>query len=203
MSKARSKVGWIWAVVVSLTVVSTVGNACAGEASETLEESTGKLMSILEDPALSGEENREARREKLREIVKARFFLKQMARLTIGNDVWKQATPKQQKRFFELFETLLERNYLDQIEGYAGQAIRFDGERGTKGYPVVETTVVREDAENLTMEYRMLQHKGTWRVYDVSVDGVSLVQNYRDQFSDMLEDGEFAKLLDELEKKIR
>ncbi len=186
----------------ALFLVATAGLQ-AGEPSKQLKSTTDKLLAVLEKPELKGEDKQDQRRDKLGDILRERFALRQMARLTIRTPEWNQASEQQKERFFDLFGRLLERTYLDEIDNqYEGQTITF-GEENIQGRTgTVKSIIKRDDADNLPITYRVLKRGDKWVIYDVGIDDVSLVGNYKDQFAEILEGADFDELLAKLEDKL-
>lgn len=186
----------------ALFLVATAGLQ-AGEPSKQLKSTTDKLLAVLEKPELKGEDKQDQRRNKLGDILRERFALRQMARLTIRTPEWNQASEQQKERFFDLFGRLLERTYLDEIDNqYEGQTITF-GEENIQGRTgTVKSIIKRDDADNLPITYRVLKRGDKWVIYDVGIDDVSLVGNYKDQFAEILEGADFDELLAKIEDKL-
>lgn len=182
-------------------LLTTAVTSHAGQPTKQLKSTTDALLEVLENPELAGEQNREQRRTKLRSILRDRFALRQMGRLTVQTEAWNQAGDEQHERFFELFEALLERTYLAEIEGYEGQTIKFQGESIQGRTATVTTLIRRRKTEDLPITYRVLNRGDDWVVYDVIISGVSVVRNYRDQFAEILNGGTFADLIAKLKEK--
>jgi phospholipid transport system substrate-binding protein len=114
---------------------------------------------------------------------------------------WKELDENQRKEFVELFQSLLTRTYADKVESYSGEPVQYVNERlREEGYAEVRTKVVLGKAE-IPLDYRLTRIAGDWRVYDVVIDGVSLVSNYRGQFTKIIKSSSYADLVDKLRKK--
>lgn len=183
-------------------VLAATATLQAGEPSQQLKSTTDKLLDVLKAPELKGENKQEQRRDKLSTILRERFALRQMARLTISKHAWDQATKQQQERFFDLFGRLLERTYLDEIDRYEGQTISFGKENVQGRTGTVQTVIKRDEADDIPITYRVLKRDGKWVIYDVGIDDVSVVRNYKDQFAEILDGGSFDTLLAKLEDKL-
>ena len=128
------------------------------------------------------------------------FDWNEMAKRSLGI-YWKDRTPEEQKEFIKLFTVLLENTYMDKIEGYAGEKILYSRETVEDRYALVETKIVTRRDTEVGVNYWMLSENGRWFVYDISVEGVSLVRNYRTQFNDILARSSYQELLKKLKEK--
>ena len=188
----------IWGI--GLMAPATV---CADDtaARKQLERSINAILDILKDDHLRQETNTVLRREALREKIYERFDLERMSLFSLGRH-WRGITPKQRQTFVALFSQLLEKSYVEKIESYTDEQVMYVKElvRGDKAQ--IDTIIVTDSIE-IPIDYRMYQtDDGEWMVYDLVVEGVSLVANYRSQFTQMLDSGTFESLIIELEKKI-
>lgn len=177
------------------------GQALAeGPATEVVKVTIDKAIGILEDPALQKPERKEERRRKLIDIIGGRFDFEEMAKRTLGRE-WKNLNESQRREFVDLFTSLLVKSYSSRIEGYSGEQIEYLNERTKGDYSEVRTRVISDKVE-IPLYYRMIRRSGDWRVYDVIADGVSLVRNYRGQFSKILDSESFDTLLSKLREKV-
>jgi phospholipid transport system substrate-binding protein len=122
-----------------------------------------------------------------------------MSRRSLGAP-WNQLTDKDKQEFVDLFRTLLTNTYADRVESYSGEGVQYLNERTEKDYAEVRTKILSGKTE-IPMDYRLMNKNSDWRVYDVVVDGVSLVNNYRGQFSKILRTSSYPELVDQLRKK--
>jgi len=134
------------------------------------------------------------RRADIRRVAAGLFDFDEMARLTLARH-WKDRSPQEQEEIVRLFTDLLERSYLTTIENYAGERITFLGESVTGPYAQVRTRITTARRMEISIEYRLLERGARWAVYDVILDGVSLVSNYRSQFNTIIRTASFADLL--------
>lgn len=173
--------------------------AWAGGATDAMKSTIDEVLRIVQDkelkkPAKSGE-----RRIMLEKVVGDRFDYTEMSRRALGAP-WAKLSDKEKDEFVDLFQTLLVNSYADKVEAYSGEGVEYVNERTEKDYAEVRTKVLTGKTE-IPLDYRMINKASNWRVYDVVVDGVSLVNNYRGQFTKILRSGTFAELLDQLRKK--
>lgn len=197
---------WSWSGVVSgvaclllLLGGVTVQPAVAGGATEAMKSTIDEVLAIIRDKELKQPGRAEERRQRLEQVVGNRFDYEEMSRRSLGAP-WNTLSEKDKQEFVTLFKTLLTNSYADKIESYSGEGVQFINERVEKDYAEVRTKVLTGKVE-IPLDYRLLNKGTDWRVYDVVVDGVSLVNNYRGQFSKILRSSTHADLVDQLRKK--
>ncbi len=188
---------------ISLALFFGVGlaaqTAWAGGATDAMKGTIDEVLRILQDKNLKQPEKSEERRKLLEQVVGERFDYSEMSRRALGAP-WAKLSDKEKEEFVGLFQTLLVNSYADKVEAYSGEGVEYINERTEKDYAEVRTKVLTGKTE-IPLDYRLLFKASVWRVYDVVVDGVSLVNNYRGQFTKILRSGTFADLLDQLRKK--
>ncbi|HET8722241.1 MAG TPA: ABC transporter substrate-binding protein [Nitrospira sp.] len=197
----KSGRAWVCGLVVAAAVLWT-GIVCerahAGEATDAMKATINEVLRILADKELKQPGKANERRQLLEKVVGERFDYQEMSRRSLGAP-WNNLSDKEKQEFVSLFQTLLVNTYADKIESYTGDGVQFLNERNEKDYAEVRTKVLTGKTE-IPLDYRLIR-KADWRVYDVVVDGVSLVNNYRGQFSRILRNGSYAELIDQLRKK--
>lgn len=171
-----------------------------GPATDVVKATVDQVIAILEDPALQKPGRKEERRRKLIDVIGARFDFEEMAKRTLGRK-WRKLNESRQREFVDLFTSLLVKSYAGRIEGYSGEQIEYLNERTRGDYAEVRTRVIADKVE-IPLYYRMIHRSSDWRVYDVIADGVSLVRNYRGQFSKILDSESFDVLLGKLREKV-
>jgi len=194
--------GWVTSLAVVAAVVATCllgGPAFAGEPTEAMKGTIDEVLRILADRELKQPAKANERRQLLEKVVGERFDYQEMSRRSLGAP-WGNLSEKDKQEFVSLFQTLLVNTYADKIESYTGDGVQYLNERTEKEYAEVRTKVLTGKTE-IPLDYRLLNKGSAWRVYDVVVDGVSLVNNYRGQFSKILRTGSYADLVDQLRKK--
>jgi len=160
-------------------------SVAAGVAGDQVRQSVDKLLTILKDPQLKQESRKKERREKLKQVINQRFDLTEMAIRSLGPE-WHRHTPDEKTEFVKLFTDLLERAYLKQIESYNDQKVRYVNEREDSSYAEVDTKIVDNKGQEFSVNYRLHNVNGDWKVYDVVIEDISLVNNYRAQFGRVL-----------------
>ena len=179
--------------------LSGLAPVLAGPATESIRGTIDEVFKVLDDKELKKPAHHEARRQRLEDVVGARFDYSEMSRRSLGTQ-WIQLSEKEKQEFVDLFRTLLTNTYADRVENYSGEGVQYLNERTEKEYAEVRTKVLSGKTE-IPMDYRLLQKNNDWRVYDVVVDGVSLVNNYRGQFTKILHTSSYPGLVDQLRKK--
>ena len=198
----KSARAWGWGLVaVAVVLLSGVvaDRAQAGEATDAMRGTIDEVLRILADKNLKQPSKASERRQLLEKVVGERFDYQEMSRRSLGAS-WNNLSDKDKQEFVSLFQTLLVNTYADKIESYTGEGVQYMNERNEKEYAEVRTKVLTGKTE-IPLDYRLLLKGSDWRVYDVVVDGVSLVNNYRGQFSKILRNGGYADLVDQLRKK--
>ncbi len=176
-----------------------IASVMAGGATDSVKGTIDEVLKILNDQELKAPARQEDRRQRLETVVAARFDYPEMSRRSLGAQ-WNQLSDKEKKEFVELFRTLLTNTYADRVETYSGEGVQYLNERTEKEYAEVRTKVLSGKTE-IPMDYRLLNKSNDWHVYDVVVDGVSLVNNYRGQFTKILHTSSYSDLVDQLRKK--
>lgn len=190
---------WIRSAIIGLTLQLAVGVAgvWAGPPTDTVKQVIEKALDALKEDGSSAQ----ARRQKVKRIVDPYFNYEEMARRSLGQ-AWGKLSAGQRQEFVALFAQLLEASYSDKIEKYAQRVkIDYTGEISSGDSVEVRTVVVRAN-DRIPLNYRLMNEDGTYRVYDVIIEGVSLVSNYRSQFSRIIHESSYAELVKRLKTKV-
>ena len=174
----------------------------AAAPAERIRGTIDRVIGILKDPAMAGKEKREERRRILRDEIAPVFDFGEMAKRSLGPN-WRGRTTEEQDRFVALFREILENSYLGKIESYQGEEIRYGRESIEGAYAEVKTLVVTRQGLEFPVDYRMLEGSSGYRIYDVVIEGISLVGNYRSQFNSILRKSSFQDMMDKLRATIR
>ena len=172
----------------------------AGVPTEQIRQATDKVIALASDPALKGAAKLTERRQKMRAEISDRFDWTALARGTLG-DFWAKVPEAQQQEFTGLFRILLERTYIKKIEGYAGEKVEYTGETVEDPAATVNTEIVTTQQTRIPLTYKMHRRDASWQVEDVFIENVSLLENYRAQFTEQLKQGAFVDLLKQLKAK--
>ena len=190
------------ALVTILMLLLSSAPAHAGVPLDTVRTEVNKVLDVLRDPALKPDSAKEIKKEKLRLIYKDMFNEVELSRRTLGRN-WGKLNPDQQKEFIKLFQQVLEKAYIDKILSYTDEKIVFSKESPLAENQVEVQTWIVTSSKEIPIFYRMILKDGTWKVYDVVVENVSLVSNYRSQFNEILARNSPEQLLEILRKKVK
>ncbi len=191
-----------WALIVGLgtiLVAGAGGTTLAAAPGELVKATIDQVMEVLRDSKLQGAGKKAARREKLRQIVLPRFDFAEMAKRALGNN-WNRYPAKQQE-FVTAFKQLLEETYADQIELASGDKIVYLNERTEKDYAEVDTKVISSKGEETPMTYKLHPVDSDWKVFDIVVENISIVNNYRSQFNRVLSNASLDELIKRMKDK--
>jgi len=192
---------YLWrAFIFSIVTLVASGPSLAGVPTEKIKETTDKIIAIVGDTALKGPGKADERKRLIRQAVDERFDWEEMSRRSLARH-WARRTAEEKKEFIDLFGKLLERTYLEKVEGYSGESVLYDGENvdpDDKKYVAVKVRIITKKGIEIPVEYRLWKKKNDWLVYDISIEGVSLVNNYRKQFKGM----SYGRLIQRLRTKI-
>ncbi len=168
---------------------------------EAVRETVTQVLRILEDASLKNPAKHAQRRHMLEEIATSRFDYAEMSKRVLGS-YWKSLTDTQRNDFVEVYKTFLSDKYAGRIEDYTGrkQEANYLTERIEGSYAEVRTEL-RSDKTTLPMDYRLLVKDGRWSAYDIIIDGVSLVSNYRSQFQKIIRDSSYEELVKKLRER--
>jgi phospholipid transport system substrate-binding protein len=172
----------------------------AGAPLEQVKQTADRMQSLLQDPQLKGADKQKERREKIRQLLATRFDFTEMAKRSLGS-YWQRGSAEEQQQFVKLFTDLLERSYADQIESYDGEKIVYGREAVRENQAEVDTKILTRRSEEISVNYKLQNSRGEWKVYDVVIENISLVNNYRSQFNRILANASFSDLLQRLQSK--
>lgn len=168
---------------------------------EAVRETLTQVLRILDDVSLKNPAKQAQRRHMLEEIAAGRFDYAEMSKRVLGS-YWKPLTETQRKEFVEVYKGFLSDRYAGKIEDYSGrkQDVGYLAERIEGSYAEVRTEL-RSDKTTLPMDYRLILKDGRWSAYDIIIDGVSLVSNYRSQFQKIIRESSYEKLVNKLRER--
>jgi phospholipid transport system substrate-binding protein len=172
------------------------------------EESPGKLvmesidrgLAVLKEPSLSGAENVQERRQRLWEEISPVFNFEEMSKRALGAQ-WKKRSPEEKKEFVELFTNILKDTYIGKTDTYSGEKMEVLRESHDSSYAEVQTKLITNKGTEVSVNYHLVSNHGKWRIYDVIIEGVSLVNNYRSQFNSILLKSSYEELVQRIKEK--
>jgi len=190
-----------WIVTVTcLVTLWSAGAAAAGLATDQLKGAIDRVIKTLEDPNLKGETKSAERRLAVRKIANDIFDWGEIARRSLARH-WQPLSEQQRTEFVGLFSELLERSYISKIELYGGEKILYTNERLDGDYGTVATKIITKNGTEVPVDYKMFKRGERWLVYDVNIEGVSLVSNYRTQFNKIIQTASYNELVNKLKTK--
>jgi phospholipid transport system substrate-binding protein len=168
---------------------------------ETVKVQIDKVIEVLKDPTLAGESGRQTKIEKISEITENVFDFTELSKRSLGR-AWSQFSPEQQTEFVLLYKKLLKNTYADRIVSYNNEKIQFGNETPLSDTTTEVQTTIGTNTGDVPINYRMKKNNDQWRVYDVVIEGVSLINNYRTQFRGILANNPPDGLIEVLRKKV-
>lgn len=199
MRATRVRSAIVIAAVVGVALGSA-GPASAGAPTEQLRTAVDRVLQIVEDPALKQAGRTEERRVAIRTVASEIFDFGEITRRALGPH-WASGTPVQREELVQLFTALLERSYVGKIETYSGERMTWLGDTGDESLATVRTRIVMKAGTEIPVEYRMYRRGERWLAYDVTIEGISLVANYRAQFNKIIQASSHAGLVAQLRAK--
>jgi phospholipid transport system substrate-binding protein len=203
MTRRLLMIGYRRRAVAAVALVVTLmfsRDAWAGPPTDQLRTQIDRVVKALEDPELKKENKHKERRAFVRKIAEEIFDFTETAKRSLGRH-WQQRTPAERKEFVDLFADLLERSYLSKIELYNGEKILYLGDTVDGDYATVRTKLLTKQGTEIPVEYRMVRQNDRWIVYDVVIEGVSLVANYRTQFNKIIQTSSYQELVRKMKAK--
>ncbi len=168
---------------------------------ETVEKGVNELLTTLGDPAFKAQ-SKDAQIAQIGEVINTIFDFEELSKRTLGRE-WRKMKPEQKKEFVQLFKELLQGVYADRLLAYSDQKVLFEKEiMLKKGRAEVQSYLQTADGSKIPLFYRLTNKSGSWKVYDVIIEGVSMVKNYRTQFRQILAKDSPEKLLKILRDKV-
>src|SRR5262250_2465441 len=191
----------VCAVAVACILVMLAGHAgAASPPTDQLKGAIDRVVKVVDDPTLKGDERAVERRGAVRRIADDIFDFPEIARRALARH-WQPLTDKQRAEFVSLFSDLLERSYISKIELYGGEKIQYSPERVAADTATVPPRLVTKSGTEIPIDYRLLKKGDKWLVYDVNIEGVSLVSNYRTQFNKIIQTSSYNDLVQKLKTK--
>src|SRR5262245_13506651 len=187
-------------LVAALSLVLDARPSWAGAPTDQLKTQIDRAVKILDDPALKKDGKQRERRGAVRQVANDIFDFSETAKRSLARH-WAARTPAERDEFVLLFTDLLERSYISKIELYGGEKIKFVGEAVEPDGAVVRTRLVTKQGTEIPIDYRMHARADKWLVYDVLIEGVSLISNYRTQFNKIITTSSYQELVKKMKSK--
>lgn len=171
----------------------------AGSPTDEIRATVEKAMVILKNPDLKSDAHTKERRDQLRKVLYSRFDFTEMAKRSLGSH-WRRRSPEERKEFVRLFTDLMERSYINKIESFTDETIVYLREILDRNYAEVKSRITHK-GEEFSLNYKARLVNGEWKVYDVVVENISLVNNFRSQFNRVITRSSFADLVRKMKEK--
>ena len=183
-----------------LLILAGPGRVWAGAPTDQLRAQIDRTVKILDNPALKKDGKQRERRAAVRQVANDIFDFSETAKRSLARH-WATRTQAERDEFVLLFTDLLERSYISKIELYGGEQIKFVGESVDPDGAIVRTRLVTKQGSEIPINYRMLARGDKWLVYDVLIEGVSLISNYRTQFNKIITTSSYQELVKKMKTK--
>lgn len=191
---------WIaFPIILSLTAPNP---SRAGDPTERIRFVVEQGIEILNETKLQSKNGKQVYLDRLRDVVFPLFNFPEMARRSLGYH-WRRLSPVERQEFVTLFTNLLERSYAGKIDLYDGEIVIFTGEAVEDNYARVDTKIISKRGEEYSIDYKLLRTNGDWRIYDVVVENISLVNNYRSQFNRVIANSSYETLIKRINQKLK
>lgn len=186
-------------VNTTLLISTLITLAYADLPTEQLKEKIDAIKKILDDPGLK--ERKAARMEFIMNVVDTMVDWEEATKRALGIH-WRKRTAKEKEEFIKLFKDLLKRTYSDKLDLYSGQEIVFDSEKVEDDFALVKSRIIdRKKGENYSLDFRLLKRGNLWLTYDISVEGISILNNYRVQFDEIIANSSYEELVKKMKEK--
>ncbi|MGH7335435.1 MAG: MlaC/ttg2D family ABC transporter substrate-binding protein [Candidatus Rokuibacteriota bacterium] len=189
------------AIVLVMILALVAGReAGAGAPTDQLRTQIERVLKTVEDPELKKAGKANERREAVRRVAAETFDFTEMSKRALARH-WQARTPAEREEFVKLFADLLERAYVFRIENYGGERIAYNGDTIEGDVALVRTKIITKQGTDVPVDYRMLKRNDRWLAYDVVIEGVGLINNYRTQFNKIIQTSSYQALVDRMKNK--
>ena len=192
--------GFYIAVLGVLLCGAVAAPSHAGAPADQMRGAIENVLSVLKDPNLKAAAKKSERLDQLRQAIKPKFDFAEMAKRSLGTQ-WQRRSPEEQSEFVKLFTDLIENAYFDNIESYDGEKVAITGEKQDQEFAEVNSKIATKKGEEIAVNYKLHQVGSDWKVYDVVIENISLVNNYRSQFNRVIAQSSFEDLLRRMKDK--
>ncbi len=185
---------WLWIFLPAISLY-------AGTAIEQVKSNIDQIITLLDDKSFRESHSKEELNKKLRNIVQDLFDWEKIARRSLGL-YWKERSKDEKKEFTSLLINLLENAYINKLtDSYAGEQVLYDKEITDGNRALIETRIINKAEQEISVAYRLTKQGDKWVAYDVIIEGVSLIKNYRVQFYDIIRKSSYEELIKRLKEK--
>ena len=195
---ARAHTCIVWSLILLFGLCSA-RSASAGPPTDQLREGVDRVIKILKDPELKGDKKTDERRAAINKVADEIFDFAETAKRALGQH-WAPRTPAERAEFVRLFNELVQRTYIARVDQYNSE-MTFLGDTVDGDHAVVRTTVLLSKGGSISLDYLMHQPRDRWQVYDLNIDGISLVANYRSQFNKIIRTSSYEALVTTLKSR--
>ncbi len=186
-------------VMLWCAVIGTATSTYASDPTVVVKETINEVIRLVKDNELKKPTQVSQRRMLIEQAIGKHFSFSEMAKRSLAAH-WKDRCENERQEFVQLFQTLLSKTYAGKIETYSGEEVQYLKERRKNSFAEVQTKVISQQTE-ISLDYRLIQKDTTWFVYDVVVNGVSLIKNYRSQFARIIHRSSYEELVTTLREK--
>jgi phospholipid transport system substrate-binding protein len=202
MSTMRIRSLCVLGMMIVVVLTGYTGLSAATSPLEALKIPVETVLGLLKDPKYKDPDQRQQQRDKIFAITRKLFDYTEMSKRALARN-WKSFSPQEQLQFVDVFADHLSNSYMDKVQGeYKGETVVFLGQEMVADGKALVTTKVERQPSDISVDYSMLLVDNVWRVYDVNIEGVSLIKNYRSQFDQILVKETPAQLIERLKKKV-
>jgi len=198
-------VGALLLIAIGLREAAAMGqrqsNGIAQGPTVQIKETVDRTIRILSDPSLKGDAKKSLRYQLAREAILPRFDFNEMAKRSLGS-YWRRLTPEEQRKFVSVFSQFLEKIYLTRIDTFNGERFVYTGEQVDQDYARVDSKVQIPTGKEYSVRYKLRLVAKDWKIYDVVVENISIVNNYRAQFSRIIDQSSYEQLVYRMEQKL-
>jgi phospholipid transport system substrate-binding protein len=184
-------------ILIAAFVLGLGTNAWAGAPTDQVRSYTDRVLKVLEDPALTQPQRREA----VRNLAAEAFDTTETAQRALGVH-WQQRTPAEREQFVKLFANLLEQTYVSRIDEYGGEHLQYVGEQVDGDKATVRARIITSKGSEVAIESRLIQKGDRWLIYDILIENLSLISNYRSQFDRVIRTSSYGELVKRLQARV-
>jgi phospholipid transport system substrate-binding protein len=189
------------ATAVLLLLLAIQGPALASGPMERIKSVSDRILAILSDEKLKSPEKKQEKIQLVKDEIAKIFDWEEFSKRSLAQH-WQKLTPEQKKEFISLYQKLLETVYADRMDEYSGEKIKYEAEEISGNLAIVKVMVLGYKGADVPLIYRLVNKNNTWMVYDVVIEGASLVNNYRSQFNSIMIRSGFSGLVKAIKEKI-